>query len=50
MLELYLCVCVCHEPFLSTQVDFDESVAQSRFVVKPNVDPDLDYSKYTVYN
>ena len=33
----------CHvNPF---QVDFDESAVQTRFVVKPGVDPELDQSK-----
>ena len=27
------------------QVDFDESAVQNRFVVKPNVDPQLDESE-----
>jgi len=29
-------------------VDFDESAVQNRFVVKPNVDLELDESKYFV--
>ena len=32
--------------FLFSQIDFDESTDQNRFVVKPGVDPALDESKH----
>lgn len=34
---------------LFSQIDFDESTEQNRFVVKPGVDPALDESKYYFY-
>lgn len=33
----------------SLQVDFDESHATGRFIVRPNVDPDLDTSKVSPF-
>ena len=32
------------------QVDFDEMSVSNRFVVKPNVDAELDKSKYFIYS
>lgn len=35
---------------LSPQVDFEESLAENRFTVLPNIDPEIDASEYWAWD